>query len=118
VCLTLSEIRLKKFTSVKNSVKGDHVKRATKGFDVNPATPIRETDLDGFYRALRLGKQDRRAVIALVVLTFDTKPAKRKNPNGGESKVTSILRERLSNSGSHLHVSGGALELPLARQNR
>jgi len=24
-------------------------KRATKGFDLKPATPIRETDLDGFY---------------------------------------------------------------------
>jgi len=27
----------------------DAAKRATKGFDLKSATPIRETDLDGFY---------------------------------------------------------------------
>ena len=54
-------------------------KRATKGFDLKSATAIRETDLDGFYRALRLGNQDRRCDAegsdrALVVMNFDTKP--------------------------------------------
>jgi hypothetical protein len=51
VCLKLSEIRLKNSTSVKNSVKSNAAKRATKGFDLKSATPIRKTDLDGFYAA-------------------------------------------------------------------
>jgi len=35
----------------------DDAKRSGKGFDLKSATPIRETDLDDSYRALRLGKQ-------------------------------------------------------------
>jgi len=57
VCLTLSEIRSKNFTSVTNQCKRQPAKRATKGFDLKAATAIRKTDLDDSYARCALANK-------------------------------------------------------------
>ena len=47
--LTLSEMRSKNFTSVKNQCKRRSRETLWKGFDLKSATAIRKTDLDGSY---------------------------------------------------------------------
>jgi hypothetical protein len=72
-------------------------KRATKGFDLQSATAIRKTDLDGFYALESLGKQDRRC---------DAQGSDRARRAAVENNLRHPLGDEITDVSASPHLSG------------